>query len=416
RPIIGYYGAIAEWFDADLIGDVARARPDYSFVLIGEALNRRAVALGALPNVALLGEKPYDLMPSYLADFDVCLIPFRITPLTEATDPVKLYEYFSQGKPVVATPLEELRRHEPLVALASDATAFAAAIDRSLYENDPDLRIRRIEVAGANTWRDRGKVLEDVCSRTSPHVSIVVVTYNNVDYTRLCLESVFRNTHSPRFEVIVVDNASSDATREYLQHVPGIRLILNDHNEGFARANNQDIAASAGQFIILLNNDTVVPPGWSCRLLRHLDDSAIGLAVSVTNFSGNESRIDVPYRDLDEMDAFAARRAVEHDQERFDIDVAAMYCVAMRRDVFERIGPLDERFTIGMFEDDDYSLRIREAGLRVICAEDAFVHHFGQASFKKLSQTEYFALFERNKRLFEDKWGREWVPHKDRAE
>jgi GT2 family glycosyltransferase len=301
------------------------------------------------------------------------------------------------------------------VAIAADAAAFAAAIDRSLYENDPDLRTRRIEVAGANTWRDRGKMLEEVCRSTSPLVSVVIVTYNNVEYTRLCIESVLRNTHTPRYEVIVVDNASSDATREYLQQVPDVRVILNDRNEGFARANNQGIAASTGRFVILLNNDTVVPPGWSCRLLRHLVEPAVGLVVSVTNWSGNESRIDVPYRDLDELDAFAARRAAEHDGERFDIAVAAMYCVAMRRDVFDRVGPLDERFTIGMFEDDDYSQRIRDAGLRVVCAEDAFVHHFGQASFKKLSQTEYFSLFERNKRLFEDKWGREWQPHKDRG-
>jgi len=414
RPVIGYHGAIAEWFDAALVREAALARPDHSFVLIGEPLNPGAVALGALPNVHLLGEKPYELMPAYLADFDVCLIPFRITPLTEAADPVKLYEYFSQGKPVVATALPELRRHEPLVAIAGDGASFTSAIDRAASGDGAELRARRIEVAGANTWRDRGGVLEVVCRDASPLVSIIIVTYNNVDYTRLCVQSVLRNTHAPRFEVVVVDNASSDGTREYLRGLSDVRVILNDDNEGFARANNQGIAVSKGEFIVLLNNDTVVPPGWSCRLQRHLRDADSGLVVSVTNFSGNESRIDVTYRALEEMEAFAADRAREHDGESFDIPVAAMYCVAFRRTVFGRVGPLDERFTIGMFEDDDYSLRVRNAGFRVVCAEDAFVHHFGQASFKKLSQSEYFALFERNKRLFEDKWGRAWVPHKDR--
>jgi GT2 family glycosyltransferase len=414
RPVIGYYGAIAEWFDAALVRDVAKSRPDYSFVLIGDALDPEAAALRELSNVVLPGEKPYQLMPAYLAGFDVCMIPFQITPLTAATDPVKLYEYFSQGKPVVATLLPELRRHEPLVALAGDAMSFAAAIDRALHE-DPELRARRVEVAGANTWRDRGKALEEVCREASPLVSIIVVTYDNVEYTRLCLESVLRNTHAPRFEVIVVDNASSDSTREYLVSLgPVVRVLLNERNEGFARANNQGIAASSGDFLILLNNDTVVPPGWSCRLVRHLGAPAAGLVVSVTNFSGNESRIEVTYRDLEEMETFASRRAVERDGERFDLPVAAMYCVGMRRDVFERVGPLDERFTIGMFEDDDYSQRVRDAGLRVLCAEDAFVHHFGQASFKKLGQSEYFDLFERNRKLFEEKWGRPWLPHKER--
>ena len=412
RPIIGYYGAIAEWFDSALLRQIAMARPRYAFVVIGDIRDPAAFDLRHLKNIHLLGEKPYELMPAYLAEFDVCMIPFKITPLTEATDPVKIYEYFSQGKPVVATPLPELRRHEPLVTIAADTEAFIVAIDQALQGDE--FRPRRIEVAGANTWRERGRVLEEICRDATPLVSIVIVTYNNLEYTKLCIESVLRNTHSPRFEVIVVDNASSDGTREYLHGVQGIAFMFNERNEGFARANNQGIAASRGERIVMLNNDTVVPRGWSCRLLRHLEDPKVGLAVSVTNFSGNESRIDVTYSDLDEMEEFAADRAADYDGESFDIGVAAMYCVAMRRDVFDRVGPLDERFTIGMFEDDDYSQRVRDAGLRVVCAEDAFVHHFGQASFKKLSQSEYFELFERNKRLFEEKWGRAWVPHANR--
>ena len=67
-----------------------------------------------------------------------------------------------------------------------------------------------------------------------------------------------------------------------------------------------------------------------------------------------------------------------------------------------------------MFEDDDYSARVRQAGYRVICAEDAFVHHFGQASFKRLSAAEYQAIWDRNQRLFEEKWGRPWQPHHPR--
>src|SRR5439155_4898789 len=113
---------------------------------------------------------------------------------------------------------------------------------------------------------------------------------------------------------------------------------------GFARANNQGVKIAEGEFFVLLNNDTVVPNGWLPKLLRHLRDPEIGLAVTVTNFSGNESRIEVPYKELSAMEEFAARYTQQHEGQRFDIRVAAMYCVGMRRDVYETVGPLDEQF------------------------------------------------------------------------
>jgi hypothetical protein len=109
---------------------------------------------------------------------------------------------------------------------------------------------------------------------------------------------------------------------------------------------------------------------------------------------------------------FAQQRAAEHAGAAFDLEVATLFCSALRRDVLERIGPLDERFDVGLFEDDDYSARVREAGLRVVCAEDTFVHHFGEASFGDLfASGRYSELFEANRARFEAKWGVAWQPH-----
>ena len=82
----------------------------------------------------------------------------------------------------------------------------------------------------------------------------------------------------------------------------------------------------------------------------------------------------------------------------------------MPRDVYQRIGPLDEAFGRGFFEDDDYCRRIDELGLRIVCAEDVFIHHHLSASFNKLKNKDREALFKRNKALYEAKWG-QWVPH-----
>ncbi len=416
HPIVGYFGAVAPWFDVALLAAVAAQRPQVSFVVIGGVYDVDVASLASQRNVHLLGHQPYSRMPSYLRDFDACIIPFLVNGITAATDPVKFYEYLSLGKPVVSTHLPELDAYRELLYLADDTDDFLRKLDRALGENDEDLRAQRIAVARANTWTARAATMQAAIRDAHPKVSVIVVSYDNQALTRACLESVLRNSMHPHLEVLVVDNGSKDGSAEMLAalHDERVRVILNRENVGFAAANNQGLRLATGDVLVLLNNDTVVPRGWLPRMLRHLDDPRIGLAGAVTNFSGNESRIAVPYTSVDEMHAFADAYMRAHDGERFDIAVAAMYCVGMRRNVFERIGLLDESFGMGMFEDDDYSHRARLAGFRVICAEDVFVHHIGQASFSRLDAGTYEALWKRNQAYFERKWGVRWEPHQFR--
>ncbi len=253
----------------------------------------------------------------------------------------------------------------------------------------------------------------------TPGASIVVVTYDNLAFTRMCLESVLANTEHPAFELIVVDNASADGTREYLTRLaelnPQVHVVLNRSNYGFSSACNQGLSIAAGDVLVLLNNDTVVPPGWLARLVSALEDPAVGLAGPVTNRIGNEAEVETGYETLGEFLDEALARASERERQTFDIPTLTMFCLAMRRDAFERIGPLDARFQVGMLEDDDYSLRAHEAGYRVVCTEDLLVHHFGESSFGKLvASGEYNRLLDENKQRFEEKWGRPWEPYQRR--
>ncbi len=269
RPIVGFYGAIAEWFDVDLVAEMAELRPGWTFVLVGNAAGADVTRLQQLPNVHLYGEQPYDTLPAFLHQFDVCLMPFRMDhPLTRAANPVKFYEYLSAGKPVVATPMSEITAYakQGLVYLAEDGAAAVAAVERALADDSPALAAARRRFAWVNSWEARVRVLDRELRELFPKASIIVPTCNNGHLTRRCLERIFRCTDYPRFEVIVVDNGSSDGTQDHLLREArtreNLRVILNDANRGFAAAINQGAAVATGDYLVFLNNDTLVTKGW----------------------------------------------------------------------------------------------------------------------------------------------------------
>ncbi len=166
RPIMGFWGLLQDWFDVDLIAGAAGLRPEWSFVLIGEAAVDVS-PLRRMPNVHLLGRRRYSDLPAYARAFDVGLIPFRVNNLTRAVNPIKLREYLSAGLPVVSTPMPEVERYDDLIELAAPdragepvGSAFIAACERALARRSAEDIRRRQSAMSRETWEAKLAELE----------------------------------------------------------------------------------------------------------------------------------------------------------------------------------------------------------------------------------------------------------------
>lgn len=240
-----------------------------------------------------------------------------------------------------------------------------------------------------------------------PLTSIVILTRNELPYTKLCIESIARCTPEPH-ELVLVDNGSADGTVEYLRSLPGATVIVNGENLGFGGGCNQGIAAARGERVLLLNNDTVVTPGWLGALHRELDASPRhGLVGARSNHVTGAQKVDgcgYDVEGLDGLDAFAADWCHRHRGQGWPLVRIIGFCILMRRELIDAIGGFDVRFGLGNFEDDDLCLRAAVAGFDSRVADDAYVHHFGSRSFIG-NGIDYTALLQENWARFRSVWG-----------
>lgn len=244
--------------------------------------------------------------------------------------------------------------------------------------------------------------------------SIIILSYNTRDMLEFCLNSIRLYTELGTYEIIVVDNASTDGSAEYLRQQDDVRTIFNTENMGFPKGCNQGLEIARGDDLLLLNSDTIVTPRWLEQLKNCLYASEKHGAVScVTNSCSNHQNIAVTYTwpDVDALFDFGDRFNHPNPdiwQRRLKL---VGFCFLFKREIYEKIGGLDERFSPGNYEDDDYSLRIWQAGYECILARDTFIHHFGSASFKKKKAADddfvrrYNSLLEGNRKKFLEKHG-----------
>jgi len=228
-------------------------------------------------------------------------------------------------------------------------------------------------------------------------VSVVIPVLNQLNYTKICLDSI-RNEDLQGVEIIVVDNGSSDGTAEYLGKQDGFLTITNGENRGVAAAWNQGADKAQGEWIIFLNNDVIVSPGW----LKGLLDAACAYGFDVVSPGIREGEYNY---DIGEYSSEYITRM--KDVLRRGVSDGICFMVNWR--VFGKIGSFDENFRIGQFEDVDFFRRAKLAGFRLGTTGRAVIHHFGSITQDAIRSRRKAGPYEEENRLyFRKKWRHYW--------
>ena len=229
-----------------------------------------------------------------------------------------------------------------------------------------------------------------------PKFSIIIPVCDNYSYTLACINSI--KEQGGDYEIIVVDNGSK------LPYVGFEKIIRNEKNKGFPKAINQGIKIATGEIIVLLNNDTIVSPNWLENLESHLQNYDL-VGPCSDNIGGVQC---VQVGDIVDNFEFynkAIKLNGENKGKSLPYDRLVFFCVAIKREVINKIGFLDEDFTPGNYEDNDYCLRAIQAGFRCGIALDVLIHHARSITHKSLN-IDYLNLLKTNDAKFQKKWGR----------
>lgn len=275
--------------------------------------------------------------------------------------------------------------------LVQESTNYLYKKLREYYEGDPP---NPMELWGI-TW------FKPFTSLTS----IIILTLNNLEYTKRCIESIRKYTLEP-YEIIVVDNGSKDGTIEYLESQADIKLIKNPTNLGFAMGNNIGMKEAKGDYIVVLNNDTIVTQGWLTRLIACAEsDPSIGIVGPRSNYvAGIQIVKNVPYgNDMTAMQEFARKWSLENSGKYEETARVIGFCMLIKREVIEKIGGFDPLYESGNFEDDDLCVRAIRAGFKIMIAHDVFIHHYGSKTFTS-EKIDYTESMLKNWERFKKKW------------
>jgi GT2 family glycosyltransferase/glycosyltransferase involved in cell wall biosynthesis/tetratricopeptide (TPR) repeat protein len=431
RPRVGWAGQRSVHFaDLELLRQVMDDLGDeVEWVFLGDT---PVFARESGRQVESFSMVPIQNYPAQLAalNLDLALAPLAMNRFNEAKSDIRLLHYGALGYPVVASDIVP-HRLAPVKLVTNRVAAWVEAIRERIADPDAAAREgeqlrewvfanRSIDVwiaKYAEAWfgrsRDGREVVALAGSRATVSqvptfsCSIIMPVLNNVELTRQSLTALAEVTDGCEYEVIVVDNHSTDGTQEFLSSLGGdVQIIRNSENRGFAKACNQGAQAARGKYLIFLNNDTIPIKGWLNALVQeveaHQDVGVVGSKLLYADGTVQHAGVVfsrkwlTPYHHHRTM---AADAPIVNRRREFQSVTAA--CMLVRHDLFSEVGGFDEAYRNG-FEDVDLCLKVKQQGWRVIYQPSSVLYHLeSQTPGRKDHDVE-------NHRLFTARWGACW--------
>ena len=236
-------------------------------------------------------------------------------------------------------------------------------------------------------------------------ISIVLLTYSNLELTKQCLYHIRKYATEP-YELIVVTNGSTAETIEYLQKMEGAILISNLENLGIARGYNQGAEVASGKHILFMSQYSLLTKNSLSSMRRCLQlQKNAAMVGPVSNDVSGHQRITIPYQELSEMEGFAWKNHNENLGAMKQVFRLLSHCLLVEKQSYQDIGGFDEIFGLETYEDDDLCLRAINNGYTLHIALDAFVHYVNPLSLPTADSACYFKQLAENRQKAIDKWG-----------
>ncbi len=397
-----YYGSLwGEWFDWDLLIDLALKHPRYSFNIIGDYNNVYNQYKNCPYNIHFLGLKKQYELPAYLKYVDYAMIPFKTGEIGDYVSPLKIFEYISMYTKVLCTELPDVIGY-PNVYIGNTAEEWDKII-----END-----YKIDIEGAdnfvedNTWSNRvDKILNEIYpeinnSFLKNNLSIIVLNYNNKNIIFKSLNTLLKFNDIYNYEIIVVDNGSTDGSYEILKekYTDKIKLIKNKKN-GCASGRNLGATLATKKYLMFLDSDQwITTKYWLMpyeTILKNVDNvGLIGWAAGFFNRDNAAYHV---------VDSFPYRYMPSNSLCRYDIGYLGSGGMIVLKEDFDKVGGFDLAYDPTCYEDTDFSVAIRNAGKELYYCPYLGIIHLPHQTTNSGSK-EHTKLINEKQKYFTEKW------------